>query len=133
MEWMEPVTDRTEQDILDQTAKGYCNAGDLNRLENNCALLAGLLGVELATRSWTRADFPTQSELSRIRGNIARLREAYYTRPTAPDTPENPLNHWGKWNAAEAILKELYELYGRNEAAFLRAGEGYAGDGIGVI
>ena len=50
--------------------------------------------------------------------------------PTAPDTPENPLNHRGKWNAAEVILKEMY---GRNEVVFLQAGDGYVGDGIGVI
>ncbi len=131
--WKQPIYDRTEADVLNRTPKAYCNVADLQRLEDNCSYLAGLLGVTVNTRAWAITDFPTVSELARIRGNIAVLRAAYYTPGTTPPTPDNPLNHWERWNAAERILYDLEELYRLNLAILMRAGEGYAGDTIGVI
>lgn len=131
--WTVPVTDRTQEDIDRRTPKAYCNAADLNRLEANCRVLAELLGVDTIIRDWSRRDWPTVSQLARIRDNIQTLRGAYYTQRTTPPTPENPLNHWEKWNAAERILLDIYTLYLRNLDAAHYTGEAYAGDMIGVI
>ena len=131
--WARPVHDRTEADVLNRAPKAYCNAADLQRLEDNCAVLAELLGVSVETRSWQRTDWPTVSEFSRIRSNIQALRDAYYTLSATPPTPENPLNHWVKWNDAERILLDLYTLYHRNLEATNYTGEVFAGESIGVI
>ena len=133
MPWVTPVTDRTEEDILARTPKVQWLAENLNRLEGNCVVLAELLGVRVTTRAWERTDFPTVTQLSRIRGNIDALRQAYRTYATTPQTPDDPLNTWQKWNDAERILADLYDLYNKTLAAILRLGEGYAGDEIGVI
>lgn len=131
--WKAPVYDRTEADVLNRAPKACCNAVDLQRLEDNCAVLAGLLGVSISTRSWAMTDFPTVSELARIRDNIQALRDSYYTLSATPPTPENPLNHWQKWNDAERILLDLYTLYHRSLKAANYTGEVFAGESIGVI
>ena len=133
MAWVTPITDRTQRDVEQGTAKGYCNSLDLNRLEGNCQVLAQLLGVSVTARQWGGADFPTQSELLRIVGNIAALRAAFRTYEHTPPNPEHPLNSWQKWNAAEQILADIYDLYHKTLASLLRCGEGYAGDQIGVM
>lgn len=131
--WKGAVFDRTEQDVINRTAKAYCNVIDLQRLDDDCQALADLLGVTITTKTWVITDFPTVAELARILANLDTLRTAYYTRSTTPDTPDNPLNSWQKWNAVEQILNDLYVLYLANISAYIRAGEGYAGDTIGVI
>lgn len=105
----------------------------MNRIEGDCAQLGELLGVTLTTKTWVRTDFATVAELARIRENISALRAAYYTPSSTPDTPDNPLNNWEKFNAAEQILADLYSIYNKNCSAYMRLGEGYAGDQIGVI
>ena len=133
MAWEEPITDRTAEDVAYRQKKAYCNAGDLNRLEENSRILGALFGVNLSTRTWQREDFPTVDELSRILENIAALRAAYYTRQDTPQPPRMPLNTWEKWNAAERILGDLYGLWQDNKEKALRAGESWSGEGIGVI
>ena len=133
MAWTTPVIDRELHDVLAKTKKGYCNSSDLNRIEENCAELASLFGVEIQTKSWSRTDFPSASQMRRILANIDYLREIYYTLSSTPITPENPFNTWQKFNDAEKILLDLHELYLKNQQAFIFAGEAYAGDKIGVI
>lgn len=133
MAWITPVIGRELHDVLSKTKKGYCNASDLNRIEENCAELASLFGVEIQTKSWSRTDFPSASQMRRILANIDYLREIYYTLSSTPITPENPFNTWQKFNDAEKILLDLHELYLKNQQAFIFAGEAYAGDKIGVI
>ena len=133
MAWTEPVTDRTEEDVLQRRKKGFCNAEDLNRLEENCGWLGEALGVPLVAKEWTREDFPTWGELQRLLSNIQALRDAYYTRTDAPDTPANPLNTWEKWNAAETILWQLHLLWEQNAEGRTRVGEQWSGEAIGLL
>ncbi|MBC8546122.1 hypothetical protein H8711_04130 [Clostridiaceae bacterium NSJ-31] len=133
MAWITPIVDRTAQDVIEHTEKGYCNVGDINRLEENCAVLGELLGVEISTQTWSRTDKPPEAAFRRINDNIAALREAFYTYAVTPATPEYPLNSWDKWNSAEKILADMYELYHKTAAATPGLGECYAGEQIGVI
>ena len=133
MTWTQPMYDRTLTDVQQQTSKGFCNASDLNRVEENCTVLAEMLGVVITTKAWQRTDFPTVSEIDRISSNIAALRAAYYTRQSTPATPEHPLNTWQKWNAAEAILHDLHSIYTANLEAVQRSGELILGETIGVM
>lgn len=132
--WQGAIFDRAEQDVTNRTSKGFCNVVDMQRLEDNCVILANVLGVTIDGRSeWAMEEFPDQSEFTRILGNINTLRGAYYTSSSTPSTPENPMNHYAKWNAAERILYDLYTLYLANASAYIRAGEAFAGEQIGVI
>ena len=129
--WTQPIFDRTEEDL--NNPKGQCRAGDLQRLEDNCAVLGEMMSVKVETKSWTRQDIPTDDDMSRIRQNIVNLRASYYTYPYTPANPDNPLNHWEKWNSAEQILNDIYELYNINLPTLMYTGECWAGDQIGVI
>lgn len=131
--WIDPIYDRTQADIDGQTIKGSCNADDLNRIEQDCDYLAGILGVTVSTRTWNRTDFPTPDEFERILNNLNTLRSAYAVYRTTPGTPENPVNNFHKANDVEQILHDLYVLYEDNKRAIMFAGEPCAGQMIGVI
>lgn len=131
--WINPVFDRTQADITNRTAKGYYNVADLNRIEQDCEYLSGIFGVTISTRIWARTDFPTVSELARIRNNIETLRSAYMVYQTTPSTPPAPLNEYHKANDIEQILNDLKALYDANKNNVIYAGEAYSGQLIGVI
>lgn len=133
--WIAPITDRTQADIENRSAKAYCNAADLNRLEGNCIALAGMLGAGITPKAqpWSGADFPTNAELGRILANITTLRQAYYSYSHSPSVPLPPFNTWQKWNDAEQLLLDIYTIWNENQAARSYAGELYSGQQIGVI
>jgi hypothetical protein len=133
MAWIDPVYDRSQTDIDNKTSKGYYNATDLNRIEQDCAYLAGIFGVTISTRAWARTDFPTPGEFDRILANLNTLRDAFFTYQNTPSTPHNPVNEFHKANDIEQILHDLYTLYEDNQRAVMYAGEPYAGQMIGVI
>lgn len=131
--WIAPVYDRTQSDINNRTSKGHYNAADLNRVEQNCAHLAAILGVDISTRTWSRTDFPTPGEFERILANLNALRDAFFVYQNTPSTPQNPINEYHKANDIEQILHDLYAIYEDNKRALMYAGEPYAGQMIGVI
>ena len=133
MAWIDPIYDRSLTDINSKTPKGYYNADDLNRIEQDCAYLAGIFGVTVSTRAWSRTDFPTPGEFERILANLNTLRAAYFLHQTTPPTPQNPVNEYHKANDIEQILHDLYTLYEDNKRAIMYTGEPYAGQMIGVI
>lgn len=133
MAWTEPVYDRTQTDIDNQTPKAAYCADDLNRIEQDCNYLAGVFGITIDTRSWARTDFPRPGAFLRILGNIDALRAAYGVYATTPETPVNPVNEYRKANDLEQILHDLYALHEINAAAVMYAGELCAGQTIGVI
>lgn len=131
---MDAVTDRTQADIDNRTEKAFLNASDLNRIEGNCSILAGILAVSGLTikTNWTYSDSITPSQITRILENIAALRAAYFTYTTTPKTPDGILQ-WEKLNAAEQILFDLYSLHTDNVNAAYYAGERYSGETTGVL
>ena len=74
------ITDRTADDLVNDTDKAYIAYTDLNRVEGACELLAGRLGVTIQTKVWNIEDFRTDTEMTRLLGNIKKLRAAYYTK-----------------------------------------------------
>ena len=61
----------------ERTGAVFWNAGDLNRIEEWTAYLAGVLDslgyqVLVRTRQWTAADIPWKPEIDRIRKNIQK-------------------------------------------------------------
>lgn len=88
--WQEPIYDRTKYDVdlikLDPTNennKGAYNYEDLNRIENNCEYVKGLLNnsgffpiqIEIETKTnWNVRDIPNIEEINRIRQNILTLK-----------------------------------------------------------
>ena len=128
----ELIFDRTQKDITDKTKKSYYNFDDLNRIEQWCEHVAKLLNsyayfVDIKIKKdWTMLDFPRQSEMERIRQNINRLKEAYYSFTQIPANLEKMT--WQKANDIEKILFEIDTLLNNMISQFYYCGEVYAGE-----
>jgi len=134
MAWVNPIYDRSYQDILKLNSKAYYNPSDFNRIEGNCIILSNLLGVTIQTKTnWKMTDYPTYSEVKRIVNNVDKLRNAYYVYTNCPQTPQMPVNNINKANALERVLYDLYTIYDLNKDNYYYCGEIGAGEEIGVI
>jgi len=134
MAWINPIYDRSYQDILNLNPKAYYNAADFNRIEGNCEILSNLLGVSIQVKTnWNMVDYPTHSEVKRIVDNVSLLRNAYYVYTNCPQNPQMPVNNINKANALERILYDLYTIYDLNKDNYYYCGEISAGEDIGVI
>ena len=109
----ELITDRTLEDVTNRTAKGSISCVDLNRVETACKELGEILLVDLVTKTdWTMRDFRKDSDMQRIRGNIQKLRDAYFVKPTTPATPQRiEYQSVTEANNIEQILADIYEMY----------------------
>lgn len=153
---LELITDRTQQDVArlealarkgfaNMTAseraewlvpsKGAYNATDLNRVEAAVSYLHNRLNehgysfpIE-PVRTWTVADVPTASEMTRYITNVKAIRKAFATLPTTPAAP-NSMNRFSyiEANAIEQILMDVDRLLSNTVASFTISGESYGGE-----
>lgn len=146
-EWMEPVFDRSEEDVEYAKAynkspsesaaseyKGTLNASDLNRIENNCEYLSELLHssgymshVTVKT-DWSMADFPTLAEFTRIRTNITELMRAYAQAEDMPDMRTDSRTDYVEINNMEFDLYMINEMIANMKAIYIYSGELYGGE-----
>lgn len=134
MAWTQPVFDRTQQDVLMETEKGFLNVEDLNRIEGNIEYLSDLMGLSYEPYEWSMEDMPTGERLANIRNGVAQIKQSFYGLPNTPKyTPSNPLNSWKKINEIEQILNDYHWMYTEYLAATNYVGELYSADQIGVI
>jgi len=106
------ITDRTADDLANDTDRAYIAYTDLNRVEEACGYLAGLLHVDIRTKVWGMEDFRTDTEMSRLLGNIRELRAAYHTKDSTPATPVKiTYSSIHQANDIERILKDLGDMY----------------------
>ena len=161
MSWIEPVFDRTSNDVLKvQTydtigfkylsneqkiewmngLKGALNFKDLNRIENNMEFLANLYEIENINfkTNWSYIDISSRLDFQRIVDNLKVLVNRGKALKTTPEIPELPLNFYQKINDLEKILYDLYWVYENESLAFARNDERfkselYSNDNITVI
>lgn len=133
------ITDRCQQDLVDDTDKAYIDYVDLNRVENAVKnlserLMAAGYGQTVLQRPsvWTMYDIRTQADMDRLRDNINALRNAFATSyPDTPDTPESiTYNNIAQANAIEQILADLDELEAKMEAGYRYSAEPISGEEI---
>lgn len=106
------ITDRTADDLANDTDRAYIAYTDLNRVEEACALLAGRLGVTIQAKAWKMEDFRTDTEMSKLLNNIKTLRAAYYTKASTPAIPAKiTYESIYQANDIEQILKDLGDMY----------------------
>lgn len=126
------IYDRSNSDLLNKTSKGHYNVSDLNRVEEWCEYLANLLTsysykVDIQVKkNWQRPDFPTGSEMERIRQNINRLKEAYFSFTQIPENLEYMTIE--KANDIEKILFEIDTLLNNVISQFNYCGEINSGE-----
>jgi len=136
----ELIYDRTQSDVdyalnhqdSSTDLKGAYNYSDLNRIETWCAYLATQLNsynysVNITTKTnWNMSDFPTKSELARIKNNVISLRDAFSAIASIPENMEKMT-----YQKANQIEKAIYDLnlslYGMI-SSFWYSGEVNAGE-----
>lgn len=78
MAWINPIYDRTQEDIQNLTYKAYLNYDDFNRIEGNIQFLNEIverfvnIGIN-AVSDWTVGDIITQKDFDRISNYINKL------------------------------------------------------------
>lgn len=130
--WRTPIYDRTEADVQAGADKCYVSAALLNRIEENTAYIAELLGLSVTSRAWTQTDLLTRSEAQRILDNLAAVRQTYHVLPGTPDLPDAPSTLYTDINAMEQVQWSMHELWQRNSQKQY-TGEICAGQAIGVM
>lgn len=131
------IYDRTSTDIANKTTKGLWNYTDMNRVESWCQYLATELTsynypVTITTKTnWARSSKRTSADMERVRSNIKKLKDAFYSftniYSNAEDFDYLKANNW------EKILHEIDELYEKMKAEFLYSGTFYSGESEGLF
>lgn len=120
------IYDRTQNDLEQNTSKAYYNYTDLNRVEEWCEYLANSLNLYSypvniqVKKNWQMSDFPTSSEMERIRQNVNDLKEAYFAFTEIPENLEYMTIE--KANDIEKILSEIDFILTSMENNFIYSG-----------
>lgn len=120
------IFDRTQLDIDNDTEKGQYTHTDLNRVESWCKYIADVLNgynyyVSIdAKTNWKESDYHWSEDLERIRQNVNRLKEAYFSFTQIPANLEYMT--WQKANDIEKILFEIDKIIGYMENDFIYCG-----------
>lgn len=152
MAWIEPIYDRTEQDVLrvkqlieeiksgkavqeeiveyKTDLKGALNRSDLERIVGNINYLADMLDVTIQTQ--TVPEIPRVSWYNVLLSNLNIVLNAYAKYPDTPEIPIQPLNTYEKWNIIEKIIWDIKDLYQINEHYYAGNDELYANNN-GII
>lgn len=109
--------------------KGALNLSDLNRVESNLSVIAGVLDLNIITKIWRIGNIPCESDYQRICDNVQTLRNAMPEVITA-EVPSPPLNTYQKWNDIERIIFDIYDSLMDYDYA---GSEIYAGEGVGIL
>lgn len=111
-EWIQCITDRTQNDIINKTKKGYLNIEDLNRIEKDCGYLISYFGLSPLNikANWVHTDYPKLIDFTRIINNLQRIKlSASSEGIITPDIPTGVINNYIKVNTIETILQEIYD------------------------
>lgn len=129
------VTDRTQQDVDNQTEKGYYWITDMNRVSNAVKYLIDLtksMGFDikmLGKSSWPDNYIPTPTDLDRYLSDVKHLREAVKASsffPEIPSTMDN-LDHV-EANNLERCLELLEFLLFEAQKAWFYSSEIFSGE-----
>ena len=121
---------------------GCYSASDLNRVESNSQIIAQMLTragyiVSLVTKTdWVKEDIANEPntgylyDLTRYLGNVKKLLEGYFAKPTTPQLPENmDALTWEKANDIEQVLSDISDLIKNMENSYRYVGDYYCNEG----
>lgn len=131
------ITDRTQEDVDNGTAKGSYNTSDLNRVGAAMAYLrdrfnANGYDIQIDPKTtWREIDVPTQSDMTLYLGYLGTLKSAI-TLPVY--TPESPASMekltYSKANDIEEILEIIDTAITIMVDAVWYSGELYSGEAV---
>lgn len=108
------ASDAERTEWLEGRMKGAWNASDLNRIENWTIYLTDFLAQQgytantfLRRTAWTKADFPTRSDIGRIRRNVEALQNYFFALPDWREIVHNGTMNFDQANVLEWDLGRI--------------------------
>lgn len=129
------ITDRTQQDVINKTDKGFYNASDLNRVGAAMQYVQNRLieiGYSISINpkiNWFEYDIPTQNQMGAYISDLNILRNTFNVMSTTPNSP-NDMNYltYIEANNIEQILLDLDFLITNIMLSWFFSGELYSGE-----
>ena len=108
------ASDAERTEWLEGRMKGAWNVSDLNRIENWTIYLTDFLAQQgytadtfLRRTAWTKADFPTRSDIDRIRRNVEALQNCFFALPDWREIVYNGTMNFDQANVLEWDLGRI--------------------------
>lgn len=129
------ITDRTKQDIENETSKGFYNYTDLNRVQNAARYVAerlaevGAYTTLIDDVQWSTGMFPTETQLKNYLENIYKcvcqlgLKDGFFNLPTTMYGID-----YNDANSIEKTLKTIDGYIDKIQEQQLYSGTIYAGE-----
>lgn len=152
MSFIEPITDRTKDDVdyvlrlkdkgyvnltdserteWNEGLKGALNASDLIRIENNIQYISDLFGLGLTTYDGKIPILPKQSYFEKMLFNVDSIRKSLTIYTKTPITPSE-VSTYMDVNNIEQILADVMEIYNNRWTQY--TGEGFrTGEYLGTL
>lgn len=108
IEWIAPIYDRTQEDIINKTPKAYLNIGDMNRIQNDIKFLSAYYNISVLPKTWAYTDIPTVEAFSTILTYLNNIKNKV---ADSPNLPSNPILTFEQINQIEYFLNFVYEYY----------------------
>lgn len=128
------VTDRTQQDIDQETDKAFIDYEDLNRIKDAIAELkqkaddAGYGFVQTFLKEWSIEDIRTKAEIDKLKNDLLSIRGLVSVPTNTPQVPQKPFENFSKANDTEQIISIVNSLIDGIVTSFKYSGEFYAGE-----
>lgn len=129
------ITDRTEQDVTNGTAKGSYNASDLNRVGSAMAYLRDKFNdngynVQISPKTdWKEIDVPTESDMTLYLSCLGTIRSVISLPDDTPKTPETMANlNYKTANNIEKILEIVDSMLSKSISFLWCSGDLYSGE-----
>jgi hypothetical protein len=126
------MTDAQKQLWIDNL-KGCYRYTDLNRVEQAVVYLGNFIvdrGFNItlqSTKTWTKYDYPTQSDMKRYLANIKAIRDLNLVLKDTPLAPTNVNINYVDANAIEKILHDVEKVLIGIVDTYTYCGEMYCG------
>ena len=124
------ITDRTEQDVTNKTAKGSYNTSDLNRVGSAMDYLrdrfnANGYHIQINPKTtWREIDVPTQSDMTLYLADVNIIRSTLAVLPGTPEVPADMVGlTYEEANDIERILLAVDDLITNMINAYLYSNE----------
>lgn len=124
------IFDRTLNDIMKRTSKGYFNLEDAQRIAAWIKYLSDELKLGLSVYQFTFAEDLTRPHFQSIIDNVARIKAAMPKANDEPDTPIALAWDFGKENDLEKILQIAWDFYYSRNIDKLYSGTFRAGNHV---
>lgn len=124
------ITDRTYQDVVQGTEKGFYNVSDVQRVNSYVQYLSDGLGLNLTVTDVSLGQVLTFNQMQSIINNVNTIRSVWYVSSDTPYTPIAINWTYSKANDLEKILYSMNSYYQLSLKAKIFSGTFRAGSQI---